>query len=525
MYMKKSERINLAKKELDIINEPKCYCGSDLEFTTKSIDTKYGGWRKYCSRSCMSKSTEIIEKRKKTNLERYGVESYSQIQDFKPWDDETKSKFKEKSQLTHNRKYGVDHYSQTEEYKEKRKKTNLERYGVENTFDLVKNRKSFFSTEKGKEWIGKNNPGPEALKKKRNKALLIKCKDTELVDIITNKKTNEFKRYIHDIADKLKEANRFTISKEVGLSTSYLNKLMRDYDMVGEYNSSNYRGVSFAESEIQEYIKSLGLDYKSSVRSILSGQHELDLYIPTHKLAIEYNGVYWHREGMGKDRNYHIRKTEECEKLGIQLLHIYDIEWNNTTKRDIWKSIIKAKLGLIDNKIYARKCKIEKIEPKIAREFLDINHLDGFVGAKYHFGLWHKEKLVSVISIGQSRFKDDEWEIIRFASIKDHIVVGGYSKLLSCYTEKHKLISYANRRFSTTLKLNPILDKIGLTSPSWYGFSLENYELKHRLSFSKKNLQSMFKYDQDVSAYDNMLNNGYDRIWDSGNIKYNLSTV
>lgn len=523
MYMKKSERVKLAKKELDIIDEPKCYCGNELEFTTKSSDTLYGGWRKYCSRRCMSKSPDVIEKRKKTNVEKYGVESYSQIQKFEPWSDEVKSKFREKSKLTSNKKYGVDHYSQTDEYKEKKRETNLKKYGVENTFSLVKNRKSFFSSDEGKEWIKNNNPGPEALSQNRRDLLLSKCKDSELVDIIINKRQEDFRNYIHHIASKLPEANRFTISKEIGLSTSYLNTLMRGYEMINEYNSSNYRGVSFAESEIQEYVKLLGLEYKTSVRNILEGKYELDLYIPSHKLAIEYNGIYWHREGMGKDRNYHIRKTDECESLGIQLLHIYDSEWNNPIKRDIWKSIIKAKLGLIDNKIYARKCKIRKIEPRVSREFLDINHLEGFSGAKYHYGLYYGQTLVSVISIGKSRFKKNEWEVVRFASLKDHIIVGGYSKLLKCYSESHKLISYANRRFSTNLKPNTILNKVGITSPSWDGFSLEDYELKHRLSFSKKKLQSMLEYNHSMSGYDNMLNNGYDRIWDSGNIKYELN--
>jgi hypothetical protein len=47
-------------------------------------------------------------------------------------------------------------------------------------------------------------------------------------------------------------------------------------------------------------------------------------------------------------------------------------------KRDIIKSIILNKLGLIKSKIFARKCQIKLVELNQAREFLDTNHIQGF---------------------------------------------------------------------------------------------------------------------------------------------------
>ncbi len=67
--------------------------------------------------------TTIIKKNKlkQTNLERYGVENTFQSE-----------LFKEKIKQTNLEKYGVEHVSQSNEIKKKIKITNLEKYGVEN---------------------------------------------------------------------------------------------------------------------------------------------------------------------------------------------------------------------------------------------------------------------------------------------------------------------------------------------------------------------------------------------------------
>ena len=73
---------------------------------------------KECSRVRYGKS-------KKTNLERYGVENASQSEVIK-----------EKIKKTTMKNHGVEHYMHSKELREKAKKTNLERYGVENASQL-----------------------------------------------------------------------------------------------------------------------------------------------------------------------------------------------------------------------------------------------------------------------------------------------------------------------------------------------------------------------------------------------------
>jgi hypothetical protein len=86
--------------------------------------------------------------------------------------------------------------------------------------------------------------------------------------------------------------------------------------------------TSTQEKEIVTYIKSLkkDIEIKQNSRSIIA-PNELDIFLPEYKLAIEYNGIYWHTEKNGKKgRNYHLTKTKQCVEKNITLLHIFGNE-------------------------------------------------------------------------------------------------------------------------------------------------------------------------------------------------------
>ena len=76
-------------------------------------------------------------------------------------------------------------------------------------------------------------------------------------------------------------------------------------------------------------------------RQVLPSHHELDIYIPDRKVAIEYNGLYWHSIENGKDKEYHISKSIECEQLGIHLIHVFGDEWKKR-KDEISSFIVDA---------------------------------------------------------------------------------------------------------------------------------------------------------------------------------------
>lgn len=64
---------------------------------------------------------------------------------------------------------------------------------------------------------------------------------------------------------------------------------------------------------------------------------ELDLYYPEKKIAIEFNGDYWHSD-LFKENNYHSNKFRICSENNILLISIFESDWNNC--RDAIKSYI-----------------------------------------------------------------------------------------------------------------------------------------------------------------------------------------
>ena len=75
------------------------------------------------------------------------------------------------------------------------------------------------------------------------------------------------------------------------------------------------RQTSFPEYAIVYYLKKYGLDVMHSYR----GQgYELDIYIPSKKTAIEYDGYFWHKNKTKKD----LEKNLKCQKDEIKLYRI-----------------------------------------------------------------------------------------------------------------------------------------------------------------------------------------------------------
>jgi len=93
---------------------------------------------------------------------------------------------------------------------------------------------------------------------------------------------------------------------------------------------------SINEKEIGIYINNI-LNINNN--KIKIENYEIDVYVKNKKIGFEYDGLYWHSD-IYKDKNYHLNKTELCEKQGIQLLHIFEDEWIH--KKEIVKSIIKS---------------------------------------------------------------------------------------------------------------------------------------------------------------------------------------
>lgn len=284
------------------------------------------------------------------------------------------------------------------------------------------------------------------------------------------------------------------------------------YDYAIEYGIRE-RGVNIAEQEIIQFIESLGLSAVQNSRKIIS-PFELDIFIESHNLAIEFNGLYWHSDEF-KEKRYHLDKTEMCEAKGITLLHIFENEWRDF--KDKWKSVIKTKLGL-NSKIHARKCKLVLIDNKTAADFCEENHLQGKHGCSFAYGLYHNDNLVQVATFGKSRFSTEcDLELIRMCTKMGYTVVGGASKITS---KVDSFISYANRRWSSGNVYSTINMQQLKPNPPTHAY-VKGDKVYNRIQFLHHKLKYVLEtYDEKLSSMENMKENGFTRIWDCGNLVF-----
>lgn len=196
--------------------------------------------------------------------------------------------------------------------------------------------------------------------------------------------------------------------------------------------------TSDGEKSITDFVKSLGFNPIKYVIGKGNTRFEIDCYIPELKIGIEYNGIYFHsiNGGNKKKRTYHINKNSFANELGIDLIQIWEDQWQN--QRDIIKDIIAARLGIIPGeKIYARKCEIRDVSTADYREFCNKYHIQGYRSASVKLGLYYNNELVQIASFNRARTYGNnaadkyEWEWIRGCISSNNKVIGGTSKLLT----------------------------------------------------------------------------------------------
>lgn len=281
--------------------------------------------------------------------------------------------------------------------------------------------------------------------------------------------------------------------------------------------------TSKEESEIFSYLESLGIyNIKTKNRSLLKGL-ELDIYLPDYKVAIEFNGTYWHSEKLGKDRNYHLNKKNKCKELGIDLITIWDIDWRD--KKEIIQNVIKSRLGF-NKKLYARNCTVKEITNTEYRNFIITHHIQGYTNSQYKFGLYYNNELIQVIGFSNIRKfidkKDAGYELIRLCTKFGYSVIGGANKLLKYFKDKfnpNKIISYCNLDYfsgSVYLKMGMVQEN---NSPSY--FYVKNGKKIGRYSLRKSELIKM-GYDKNKTSSEILNENTYLKVWTCGTLKFNL---
>lgn len=545
----------------------KCSCSSPdrLEKVRQTSIAKFG-----CANAMQSKS--IQDKLRKTNRERYGVDNVFQLEEKKEKIRQTnlerygselyvKSQdWKEKTVATNLEKFGVEFPSQNPDVMEKVKQTNLEKYGgvapacsqevvdkmrhtnIErygnecslNNADVAEKREETWNEKYGGHPLSNNDIILE-----RNATNLEKYGSESYVTspVYFAPLYERWKRRFAGKVEPLFTADEFhgvNCKEEYPWRCCKCGTEFRTHIHTTDIDLDERMlprcpvchplesGVSNGEHELFEFIKSV-YDGELVVRDRrMIHPQELDIYIPEKKVAIEFDGLYWHSEENGKDESYHLGKTKACEKGGIRLVHVFEDEWR--LKRQIVEDRIRSILGVGQKRIFARKCSIVEVSAKDCNAFLEVNHIQGADGAPIRLGLVRDGVLVAVMTFGKPRFsRGYDFELIRFASKLGTHVVGGASKLLAYFSRLNSgsIVSYADRRYSD----GNLYRKLGfrlknMSQPNyWY---VKNFEKLSRYACQKHKLSALLGdgFNPEMSEYENMTQNGWNRIYDCGNFVF-----
>ena len=497
----------------------------------------------------------VKEKIKKTNLEKYGVDNPAKNKDIYNKVKNTNlekygfissamnSSVKEKAKNTLLEKYGTDNIMNVPEIRSKIDATNLERYGTTCVFknpeikakidatnlerygntctlqnkEIRAKANKTLSEKYGKSWMKVFNDMQSKTKLDKTYAEILERNKIESVTFLEDRehfygKYSLFYKYkwqCKECGEIFESA--FVNSSQFPLCPKCHPKLI---------NSSKM------EKFLVDFIKMI---YKGEIlentRSIIPPL-ELDIYIPELKLAIEFNGDCWHSEEVGKTSTYHLKKTKLCEEKGIHLVHVFEHDY--VTKQVQILNRIQSLFLTNTTRVFARKCIVREIDSKITSEFVDQYHLQGNCSSSYNLGLFYNNELVSVMTFGKPRFnKKYEWELLRFCSSKP--IVGAAGKLLKYFINQKSpksLISYANRCWSS--KLSNVYEKIGfkLVGESDPGYVwVKNGLAISRIKTQKHKLKDLLgedNFNENLSEAENMKLNGFMKIYDCGNLVYEM---
>lgn len=284
--------------------------------------------------------------------------------------------------------------------------------------------------------------------------------------------------------------------------------------------------VSKGESEIFNYIASkLGKENVIQSERNLIFPKEIDIFIPSLKIGIEYNGLFWHSN---IDKNNHLIKLNFCKEKGIKLIQIFEDEYVNN--KEIVLSKIRHLLGIDENlpKIMGRKCIIHEISHSEAKQFLDKNHIQSFIASTAYIGAFYENVLVAVMSFRQEKTGSNNWELTRFTSDNNYICQGIGGKLFKYFTKNYNpsyIKSFADRRWTINENEN-IYTKLGFyfdgyTEPDYKYFNpSDGIKRQHKFGFRKKILNKKYGLPLSMTESEMTEKLGYKKIYDCGLIRY-----
>lgn len=258
-------------------------------------------------------------------------------------------------------------------------------------------------------------------------------------------------------------------------------------------------------------------------RTILNGK-EIDIYIPSLKLGVEYNGLYWHSEANGKNKNYHINKLNNCKKQGVNLIQIFEDEWINHRVPCEQILINTCHLNTIFD-ICTDKYKMYDIkDTQKVNNFLNTYSLYGEATFNKCVGMIYDNHIVGVITL-KKRHKEDKWILNRFATINNvnrELIFHNLFEYFITTNSINEIKIIVNKRWEPN-QFNNIYIKCGfkLTKETKPICSYFNCSISNCKRFSKNSVKKLlkFKYGKHsiiTSKSKHIKELGFHKIWDCG---------
>lgn len=285
-------------------------------------------------------------------------------------------------------------YRDWNKIQEKMKNTYKERTGYDHNMrnpDFVKKQ-----MEQYQQLYGVSCPVQSQLAKENKKKTDIKRKNIKQQNII-DWLTKQNYTYISN-TDKIYNLICNRCNTHITVSSHLLNKYIK-YNETHFCHKCDYQTLKYRSNIEKELVKIIQSFYTNEImlntRCIVPN-HEIDIYLPDIQLGIEINGVYWHSE-LFKDKNYHINKKRIIEQQGINLIQIWEDDWNN------YKEIIINKIKNIIIPKYNTNITFSKI---LYEDVLNYIQKDTFIKKNmFYIGIYSDNNIIGFCSILYNKCK------------------------------------------------------------------------------------------------------------------------
>lgn len=252
---------------------------------------------------------------------------------------------------------------------------------------------------------------------------------------------------------------------------------------------------------------------------------ELLKYSSSNRIKLEYINSTYDNE-LYHEVVYHQNKAISAMEDGVDLIQIFEYEWLDGCIRKKLIKLIEKKLYTDRNiVIQARKCEIRETEVNKCKEFLELNHLQGFAKSSINIGLYFEDSLVGLMTFGKPRFNSEyQYELIRLAWKDSIVITGGSERLFKYFIDKYKpdsIISYCDiSKFNGSVYRKLGFNRCGITRPSYVWYNPNTKTTLSRYQTIKSKLVERGLGTDDMSEIEIMHSMGFVRIFDCGNIKF-----